>query len=281
MNTFAPGQRWFSSAEPELGLGTVLRLAGRQVQIVFTGTGVVRLYALGSAPLLRAVFRPGERIRVGGQDKTVEHAELLEALIHYTCGGSVHAEGELDAEQPVSQADSRLLSGRVDRNDQFEFRRECLQRRADARAHAGWGVLGARIDLIPHQLRVAETAAQRRPPRLLLADEVGLGKTIEACLITAQQLASGRARRVLVLVPESLVNQWFVELLRRFNLAFAIYDEERCESLEMTEPQANPFEDEQCVIASVDWLASHDKRARQAIAAGWDLLLVDEAHHLV
>ena len=66
-----------------------------------------------------------------------------------------------------------------------------------------------------------------------------------------------------------------------FNLAFAIYDEERCESLEMTEPQANPFEDEQCVIASVDWLASHDKRARQAIAAGWDLLLVDEAHHLV
>lgn len=281
MNTFAPGQRWFSSAEPELGLGTVLRLAGRQVQIVFTGTGVVRMYALGSAPLLRAVFRPGERIRVGGQDKTVESAELLDALIRYTCDGCVHAEGELDAEQPVSQADSRLLSGRVDRNDQFEFRRECLQRRADARAHAGWGVLGARIDLIPHQLRVAETAAQRRPPRLLLADEVGLGKTIEACLITAQQLASGRVRRVLVLVPESLVNQWFVELLRRFNLPFAIYDEERCESLELTEPKANPFEDEQCVIASVDWLASHDKRARQALEAGWDLLLVDEAHHLV
>ncbi|WP_245594025.1 SNF2-related protein, partial [Arenimonas metalli] len=254
MNSFAPGQRWFSSAEPELGLGTVLRLAGRQVQIVFTGTGVVRMYALGSAPLLRAVFRPGERVRIGGQDKTVERAELRDALIHYTCDGQVHTEGELDAEQPVSQADSRLLSGRVDRNDQFEFRRECLQRRADARAHPGWGVLGARIDLIPHQLRVAEMAGRRRPPRLLLADEVGLGKTIEACLVTAQQLASGRAKRVLVLVPESLVNQWFVELLRRFNLPFAIYDEERCESLEMTEPKANPFEDEQCVIASVDWL---------------------------
>ncbi len=281
MNSFTPGQRWFSSAEPELGLGTVLRLAGRQVQIVFTGTGVVRLYALGSAPLLRAVFRPGERVRIGGEDKTVERAELRDSLIHYTCGGLAHAEGELDAEQPVSQADSRLLSGRVDRNDQFEFRLECLRRRAEARAHVGWGALGARIDLVPHQLRVAETASQRRPPRLLLADEVGLGKTIEACLIAAQQLASGRVRRVLVLVPESLVNQWFVELLRRFNLPFAIYDEERCESLELTEPQANPFDDEQCVIASVDWMASHDKRARQALAAGWDLLLVDEAHHLV
>lgn len=281
MNSFAPGQRWFSSAEPELGLGTVLRLAGRQVQIVFTGTGVVRMYALGSAPLLRAVFRAGERVRIGGEDKTVERAELRDQLIHYHCAGTCHAEGELDAEQPVSQADSRLLSGRVDRNDQFEFRRECLQRRADARAHPGWGVLGARIELIPHQLRVAAMAAQRRPPRLLLADEVGLGKTIEACLVTAQQLASGRARRVLVLVPESLVNQWFVELLRRFNLAFSIYDEERCESLETGDPRANPFEDEQCVIASVDWLASHDKRAKQAQAAGWDLLLVDEAHHLV
>lgn len=281
MNGFAPGQRWFSSAEPELGLGTVMRLAGRQVQIVFTGSGVVRMYALGSAPLLRAVFRAGERVRIGGHDKTVVRAELRDELIVYHFGDGTHPEGELDAEQPVSQADSRLLSGRVDRVDQFEFRRECLQRRADARAHPGWGVLGARIELIPHQLRVAAMAAQRRPPRLLLADEVGLGKTIEACLIAAQQLASGRARRVLVLVPESLVNQWFVELLRRFNLAFAIYDEERCEAIEQTEPRANPFEDEQCVIASVDWLSSHEKRARQALAAGWDLLLVDEAHHLV
>lgn len=280
-NPFAPGQRWFSSAEPELGLGTVLRLAGRQVQIVFTGSGVVRMYALGSAPLLRAVFRPGERVRVAGRDLDVERVELRGVLVHYQCAGEWLAEGELDAEQPVSQADSRLLSGRVDRNDQFEFRVECLRRRAEARAHPGWGVLGARIDLVPHQLQVAEAAAARRPPRLLLADEVGLGKTIEACLVTAQALASGRARRVLVLVPESLVNQWFVELLRRFNLAFAIYDEERCESLEMTEPKANPFEDEQCVIASVDWLASHEKRARQALDAGWDLLLVDEAHHLV
>lgn len=281
VNPFAPGQRWFSSAEPELGLGTVMRLASRQVQIVFTGSGVVRMYALGSAPLLRAVFRAGERVRIGGHDKTVVRAELRDDLIVYHCGDGTHHEGELDAEQPVSQADSRLLSGRVDRVDQFEFRRECLQRRADARAHPGWGVLGARIELIPHQLRVAAMAAQRRPPRLLLADEVGLGKTIEACLIAAQQLASGRARRVLVLVPESLVNQWFVELLRRFNLAFAIYDEERCEAIEQTEPRANPFDDEQCVIASVDWLSSHDKRAKQALAAGWDLLLVDEAHHLV
>ena len=284
MLEFRPGQRWFSSAEPELGLGTVLRLAGRQVQIVFTGSGMLRHYALGSAPLLRAAFRAGDRVQVDGNTHVVEAFEVEEGLIRYRCGGEWVAEGRLDAEQPVSQADARLLAGRLDRNDRFELRREMLHRHARARSHPGWGVLGARIDLIPHQLRVAEIAAARRIPRLLLADEVGLGKTIEACLVTAQLIASGRARRVLVLVPESLVNQWFVELLRRFNLAFAIYDEERCESLELDEASArearNPFDDEQLVLASVDWLASHPRRAAQALDAGWDLLLVDEAHHL-
>jgi ATP-dependent helicase HepA len=280
MSDYQPGQRWFSSAEPELGLGTVMRVAGRQVQIVFTGTGMLRHYALGSAPLVRAAFRAGDRIQVHGQSCMVERAEASDGLLKYHCGTACYFEGELDAEQPVSQADARLLGGRVDRNDRFELRREAWQRRAEARAHPGWGVLGARVDLIPHQLRVAEIAATRRPPRLLLADEVGLGKTIEACLVTAQLLAAGRARRVLLLVPESLVNQWFVELLRRFNLAFAIYDEERCEALDIAEPGRNPFDDEQCVIASVDWLASHRKRAQQAQDAEWDLLLVDEAHHL-
>lgn len=280
MAPFQPGQRWFSTAEPELGLGTVLRLSGRQVQIVFTGAGELRHYAIAQAPLQRAAFRAGDRVRVHGDNKLVERVDQHDGRLRYHCDGQCHDEGELDAEQPVSQADARLLAGRMDRNDRFELRRETLQRRAQARAHPGWGALGARIDLIPHQLRVAEIAAARRPPRLLLADEVGLGKTIEACLVAAQQLASGRARRVLVLAPESLVNQWFVELLRRFNLAFALYDEERCEAIEGSEPGANPFEDEQCVIAAVDWLASHDRRAGQALAAGWDLLLVDEAHHL-
>jgi ATP-dependent helicase HepA len=282
---FRPGQRWFSSAEPELGLGTVLRLAGRQVQLVFTGSGTLRNYAIATGPLLRAAFRPGDRVRVDGIGRLVERLEERDGLMHYWCGADCIAEGQLDAEQPVSQADARLLAGRLDRNDRFELRREMLERRAAARAHPAWGVLGARIDLIGHQLRVAEVAAARRQPRLLLADEVGLGKTIEACLITAQLIASGRAKRVLVLLPESLVNQWFVELLRRFNLAFAIFDEERCEALELADREnggshGNPFEDEQLVLASVDWLASHPRRAAQALEGEWDLLLVDEAHHL-
>lgn len=277
---YRPGQRWFSTAEPELGLATVMRTEGRSVQVVFTGCGTVRQYAVQSAPLVRAAFRPGDRVRVDDVEQLVDRVESSDGLLSYHCGEAVYQEGQLDAEQPVSRADSRLLSGRVDRGDQYELRHELLKRRAGARAHPGWGVLGARIELIPHQLRVAEVAASRRPPRLLLADEVGLGKTIEACIVLAQQLAAGRASRALVLVPDSLVNQWFVELLRRFNLSFAIYDAGRCEALEAESPERNPFEHEQLVIASIDWLAGDDARADAARGAGWDMLLVDEAHHL-
>ena len=279
-SVFVPGQRWFSTAEPELGLGTVMRLIGRSVQIVFTGSGVVRQYAPESAPLARAEFRVGDSIRVDGRELTVSAVEQANGLITYQADGQAIVEGQLDAQQPVSQADTRLIAGRLDRNDQFTFRCELLRRHAEAQRHPGWGVLAARIDLIPHQLRVAEVAASRRPPRLLLADEVGLGKTIEAGLIIAQQLASGRSARILVLTPDSLVHQWLVELRRRFNLDFAIFDEERCESIKMSGDGRNPFEDEQGVIASSHWLAYSPAHAAEVIAAPWDLIVVDEAHHL-
>lgn len=88
------------------------------------------------------------------------------------------------------------------------------------------------MQLLPHQLYIASEVARRHEPRVLLADEVGLGKTIEAGLILHQQLVSGRASRALVVVPDSLVHQWLVEMLRRFNLRFTLLDEARCQAIE-------------------------------------------------
>ena len=277
---FHPGQRWISTAEPELGLGAVLRVEGRGVQVLFAKAGVLRQYAQESAPLARAEFRPGQRVAGKGRAFLVERVEIRDSLLIYAGDGKEMSEGELDDEQAVSQADERLVAGRVDTPAAFDFRLEALSRRAAARRSPAWGVAAARVNLIPHQLRVAEAAIARRAPRLLLADEVGLGKTIEAGLIMARLLAAGRAQRVLVLLPDSLVHQWFVELLRRFNLAFALYDEERCEAIEMAGDGRNPFEDEQLVIVPLGLLEGSARRAQQAEAASWDLLVVDEAHHL-
>jgi len=277
---FIPGQRWISAAEPELGLGTVLRCENRSVQLIYAATGVIRQYAVQSAPLLRAEFRVGDRIQGNGRHLTVEYFEQKEGVLHYHGNGFILSESQLDDVQQVSRPDERLLSGRIDRVDQFEFRLEALQRRAQARCSPIYGLASCRVDLIPHQLHVTEIACSRRPPRILLADEVGLGKTIEAGLILARLLATGRVSRVLVLVPESLVYQWIVELLRRFSLKFAVFDEERCEAIEINRPNCNPFEDEQLVVTDLDFLMNSENRCQQLLSTKWDLFIVDEAHHL-
>ena len=250
------------------------------MQVLFAKAGVLRPYAVDSAPLLRAEFRAGQRVAGKGIAFLVERVEIRDELLIYRGEGRELEEGQLDDEQSVSQADDRLTGGRTDTVTQFELRLEGLRRRAEARRSPAWGLGAARIGLVPHQLRVAGIAASRRPPRVLLADEVGLGKTIEAGMIIARQLATGRASRVLLLLPDTLVYQWFVELLRRFNLSFAIYDEERCEALEQSGDHSNPFEDEQLVIADFGFLENSPKYAQQLLDAPWDLLVVDEAHHL-
>ena len=275
-----PGQRFISNAEPELGLGTMIRLEGRNVQVLFATAGVLRRYAAHSPPISRAEFRVGQKVIGKGISLQIERVERVDGLFVYHGAGKSLNEAELDDTQAISSADERLVSGRIDRADRFDLRLEALLRRADARRSPAWGLESARIDLIPHQLRVAEIAASRSPLRILLADEVGLGKTIEAGMILARLLANGRVGRVLVLLPESLVYQWFVELLRRFNLQFSLFDEERCESIETSDPTRNPFQDEQLVMASIGFLSGSEKRASQVIAAGWDLVIVDEAHHL-
>ena len=277
---FVPGQRWISNAEPELGLGTVVRLEGRNVQVLFATAGVLRHYAVHAAPLARAEFRVGQKVAGQKQSFVVERVSSAHGLLTYHNGERALPEAELDDAQPISRADERLLSARVDPPDRFDFRIQALNRRAAAMRSPAYGLGSARIDLIAHQLRVAGIVSGQRPPRALLADEVGLGKTIEAGMVVARLLATGRIARVLVLAPASLTSQWFVELLRRFNLPFALFDEQRCEAIEVGDAARNPFEDEQCVIADIGWLADTSRRAQQAVDAPWDLVVVDEAHHL-
>ncbi|MNU82099.1 RNA polymerase-associated protein RapA [compost metagenome] len=140
-----------------------------------------------------------------------------------------------------------------------------------------WGLGGVRAQPIAHQLHIAREVADRIAPRVLLADEVGLGKTIEAGLVIHRQLLSGRANRVLILVPENLQHQWLVEMRRRFNLQVALFDEERF----IESDASNPFEDTQLALVALEWLVDDEKAQDALFAAGWDLLVVDEAHHLV
>ncbi|MCV6603941.1 MAG: SNF2-related protein, partial [Porticoccaceae bacterium] len=195
---------------------------------------------------------------------------------------------ELDSFIQFSKPQDRLFAGQIDKLSRFELRQQTLAHSHRHQQSTALGLMGARVQLLPHQLYIAHEVANRHAPRVLLADEVGLGKTIEAGLIIHQQLVSGRAGRVLIIVPDSLVHQWLVEMLRRFNLMFTILDEERCQALcgegedgdDEGEHPDNPFESAQLVLCSLSFLSANPKRLEQARVATWDLMVVDEAHHL-
>jgi ATP-dependent helicase HepA len=281
MEDFFPNQRYTSKGEPELGVGILIESGNRKVRIHFPQSNEKRLYAMESAPLCRVVFKPGDTIvDAKGQPMLIKHVELEDDLYMYYGKDRKLSEADLGDVSVTHGVDDRLFMGDVDSPQTFALRRETLQHDYNRRLSAVNGFVGGRIDLIPHQLYIAHEVSSRYAPRVLLSDQVGLGKTIEACLILHRLLLSGRISRVIILVPESLVHQWFVEVLRRFNLWFSIFDEERCASLDGSAPEGNPFLDNQLVICSTEFLAGSSKRARQAIASGWDMLVVDEAHHL-
>ncbi len=280
-NRFHPGQRWISAGEPELGLGEVRRVSARTVTLSFRATEETRDYALESAPLQRVAFRAGDIIkRVDEMALTVDSVIEREALLYYVCGQLELCETELSSTLSFSGPRERFFAGRFDPPNVFDLRLAALKHQHRRRKSEVCGFLGGRIELLPHQLSIASDVTGRLLPRVLLADEVGLGKTIEACLILHRLLLTGRAKRVLILVPESLVHQWFLELLRRFNLWFHIFDEARCQAIEKADPGSNPFLDHQLLLCDLNLFTSQTHRLQQALDAGWDLLVVDEAHHL-
>ncbi len=282
---FKPGQRWVSNTESELGLGIVAGVAHRRVEMSFPAAAETRVYAIDNAPLSRVSYAVGQQISTleGRQVHITEIAENNGCLIYLGTDENgevmVVPELELDSFVQFSKPQDRLFAGQIDKNRAFQLRLETLRHFRQLQQNPVAGLLGARIQLLPHQLYIANEISGRHAPRVLLADEVGLGKTIEAGLIIHQQLITGRAKRVLIAVPDSLVHQWLVEMLRRFNLFFTILDEERCQAL-VESGGENPFDSAQLVLCSLSLLSEQPARLQQAADAGWDLLVVDEAHHL-
>ncbi|MDO9795886.1 RNA polymerase-associated protein RapA [Glaesserella parasuis] len=290
--SFVVGQRWISESENNLGLGIVTAVDNRTVTLSFPASDEQRVYAVAVAPLTRVQFQKGDRVTsVDGWQLDIEDVVENQGVALYlgkrvdTQEESVLPEMQLEHKVSFSKPQDRLFSAQIDRSDRFALRYRALKHQQAQFQSELRGMRGIRASLIPHQLHIAKEVGQRLSPRVLLADEVGLGKTIEAGMILQQQLFSGRVDRVLVLVPESLQHQWLVEMLRRFSLNFSLFDEERCADFtkkdeDNNDISENPFETEALVIASIDWLSANPQRAKQVLYADWDMLIVDEAHHL-
>ena len=282
--SFAIGQRWISETENSLGLGMITALDFRSVTLHFPASDETRIYAVAQAPLTRIALNKGEQLhhQTGWQGEVLDVQEmngLLFYLVKNAQGEDVIVnEKELSPIISFSQAKDRLFSSQIERSEHFALRYQTLLHQKAQFQSPLRGLRGNRAGLIPHQLHIAQEVGNRINPRVLLADEVGLGKTIEAGMILQNQLFAEKVQRVLIIVPETLQHKWLVEMLRRFNLHFSLFDEERCE--DFAEQAINPFSTESLIICALDWLKSHPHRVQQAIEAEFDCLIVDEAHHL-
>ncbi len=279
-----PGQRVLSDTEPELGLGVVEEISPRRITVAFPASEERRTYALPHPPLHRLRFSPGDRITLrDGTRLQVEAVAETDGLLIYsgrTPAGEPRtaSEAELDDRLRLNRPRDRLLAGQIDSENWHRLRCEGREALARLLPSPVRGLVGARIDLIPHQIYIAHEVANRPLPRVLLADEVGLGKTIEAGLILHHLVLGGRVRRALILVPDALVHQWLVEMRHRFNLRFALFDADRCAAFDAEGD--NPFQSEQLILASLGLFLDSPRRREQALASEWDMLVVDEAHHL-
>ena len=282
MNDFIPGQRWISNTESELGLGMILEVAFNRVTVLFLATSERRVYAKDNAPLTRVRFNEGDEIESVDYLKiTVHQVQENSGLLTYIGldeDDNLHQIDEMELNHHIqfNKPQDRLFTGQFDPTAWYRLRYQTWQRQQQHQQSAVKGLQGARASLIPHQLYIAEQAANRAAPRVMLADEVGLGKTIEAGLIIQHRLINGLSKRILILVPDSLLHQWLVEMRRRFNLRFSIFDESRC----LVSDGDNPFQTEQLILCSQCFFSDSPHRQQQALDAGWDLVVVDEAHHL-
>jgi len=146
-------------------------------------------------------------------------------------------------------------------------------------------ITNSRLSLMPHQINVAHRLSEEHFPRVILADEVGLGKTIEAGIYIKEMMARNLAERILIIVPASLLNQWQFEMQNKFNISFTIYDGKKIKELKKKGSYksanllSNPFYYDNLIICSLQF-ARNRKYIELLSQVSWDIVIFDEAHHL-
>ena len=266
---------------PDLGIGVVRAVEARALLVEFQRAGTTLRLAADPAALVRVEFRPGRRVRVTDtREETTVAALLPDGTVQLANGRTVSSQGLWPLELDGSLLE-RLALGDLDDIQDFLIRLDILHLLTVREARGLGSFLGGRVRLFPHQLHVAERATAADPVRWLLADEVGLGKTIEASLILNRLVHTGRVERCLVVAPEALTVQWLGELWRKYHQVFTILDAPRLADVARDfGADFNPFDVHRRAVVALETLVERPQLTQQAVAAGIDLLVVDEAQRL-
>ncbi len=280
---FPPGTKLIRTHSQELGVGVVIDNDGRYIDVFFPD--VMERMRLTPDPdsIVPIVLDEGDMVRV---PEDPEHGVAV--IVSVDRGAAVLSDGsthQLEDLWPVLARRSpldRLLSGERDGHEHIVNRADAFQL-VDLR-HRGTmaNLVGGRIELFAHQLDTARRALARDPVRWLMADEVGLGKTIVAHMITSSMLRNERIERVVVVAPETLTIQWLGELYRKFHQIFVRIDEERIGDVALeVGPEANPFDVYPLSVVGLELIGRDPSVLAGLLACPPDLIVFDEAHRLL
>ena len=280
-----PGQLVWCPSDPGMGVGVTMSIADGRIDVRFLRLQTDRAYTTrGESVLARYFIENGEQVdhRDGRVLKVASRcAEEIDGVAVYRLDdGTEIRESELVPQVRDIGAVARLATLNLVHPDAVRGRLEGIRLAHHGRRPGFSAVLGARVLWLPHQIDVATRAVASDPVRMLLADEVGLGKTVEAALIYAGLRQERRAGRVLILAPSPLCIQWLGEIYRKTHELIVLLDEQRIQDVRQDFGELNVFEAHQRIVASVDAIAADELLARQAAEARWDLVIIDEAHHL-
>lgn len=239
-----------------------------------------------------SLLTPGMRVLCRDAEWLVTKAESLDAAtgsqIAYCLGVDEMVRGheaafvtDLDDVQPIDPRDTRLT-----RDTSHGFQKAKLFLEAQLRqmpltaAHPDMDGIGA-FRPMPFQIKAVEKALQQMRPRLLLADAVGLGKTIQVGMILAELIRRGRAARILVLAKKAMLTQFQAELWNRFAIPLVRLDSTGLARLRLRIPASkNPFEVYHRVIISMDTLKDVGRYRHFLENTRWDVVVIDEAHNV-
>ena len=272
------GQRWSSRNEPQLGIGIIIDLQPKSFVLYFSDAETERNYAVSQTSLVRRTLTVGDQLFFEDEPHTVEEVREFDELMEYRIGDEWVDESEIQFPRNDKNELDAILALSPARRMWFDLRRKTLEHQATHAASPVRGLMGLKAELLPHQIYLAHDIANRPEARALLCDEVGMGKTLEAGLILHHRVLNGLSERALILTPTNLQHQWLVEMLRRFNQPFTLINETVYE--DFMEGDDNPFDAQPFVIAPIDFVATHGKAAKHMLASEWDMVIVDEAHHL-
>jgi superfamily II DNA or RNA helicase len=282
----APGAlvRWRGGDNDRWGVATALAPNGRRATVHFDD-GETLEFAWPADNLERVVFEPGQPVKLEATEERANVAEVIasgERVLYVVslADGSSKTVTE-DGVRIAIETDplAQMRNGNLDSARSVNLRTAATRLLFAHQYDELSSLSNSRVEIKPHQVAVLHRVASTFPHRFILADEVGLGKTIEAGLIIKELQARGFAGRVLVIAPSGIVSQWQYELKTKFNMPFADYRRATIDFLESENPGENVWALRDHVICSTTFAAWSEDRRREIALAGWDMVVIDEAHH--